>query len=222
MSNVICPYPASCMGKTVKNKSLLLIYTTINMPELGVTAGIVAVSPITNYTSTEIAHMPMPESKRGGCKDSCYLEITRAQTKEKLYTYSYQNVFFWRLRILISGGSFCWIISMSGNKNGFCLSLVFSVTSFKFPYARKHNNKKHKFWGTTLEKRNFFLCFWITVVHVSVQFTYATMYLFYYSATVRGWIFKSSRMKLVVGWELTWYNLAKNKILWFRYKWLKK
>lgn len=94
ISNVICPYPASCMGKTVKNKSLLLIYTTVNMPELGVTAGIVAVSPITNYTSTEIAHMPMPESKRGGCKDSCYLETTRAQTKEKLYTYSYWNVFF--------------------------------------------------------------------------------------------------------------------------------
>lgn len=34
--------------------------------------------------------------------------------------------FLWGLTLLVSG-SFCWVISISGNKTGFCLSLIFPI-----------------------------------------------------------------------------------------------
>lgn len=126
MSTVICPYPASCMGKTVMNKSLLLLYTTVAMPELGISAGIAALK----------SHHKLHQHKNCTCAHA-WKEVGRVQgqllfrdhkspdKRGAIHLLISKPWFFWRLRILISRGSFCWIISISGNKTRFCLSLLF-------------------------------------------------------------------------------------------------
>lgn len=143
VSTAVCPYPAYSTGNTVKSKSLLLLCTTVAMPVLGTTAGIVPVK----------SHHKLHEHRNRTCahawkemgrlqRQLVFRGHRRPEERGAIYLVISKPQFLWRMRILISG-SFCWVVSISGNKTGFCLSLVFSITSFKFPYARKYSNKKH-------------------------------------------------------------------------------
>lgn len=198
--------------------SWLLLCCTIAMSMFEVTAGIVLVK----------SHHKLREHRNHTCAHA-WKEMGRLQRQpvfgwhrgleERWAEHLVVSKLWlsWRVRILISG-SICWVIQHLWN--GFCSS-CFVCYLFKFPYPRKHSNEKHQFWGKNLRKQKNFLMFLnyrsslLCTIH---RFSHE----FIIQLALRGWSFKTSRMKSVLEWEVTQHDLAENKILWFRYVWLKK
>lgn len=147
--------PASSMGKTVKN--LLLICTTTDLSMLGTTAGISLVR--SHHKLCERGNqrgVPKAGRKQGGCEECWYSEdvagIQRSpEWRGGLHLGISKLWFLWGLNVLVSG-SFCWVISISRNKTGFCLSLVFFII---LSLIMQGNTvvKNTGFEGKILEKR---------------------------------------------------------------------
>lgn len=208
------------MGKTVKSKSLQLLCATVAMPVLGTAAGTVPVKShhkLCEHRNRTHAHA---WKEMGSLRRQLVFRGHRSPDERGAIRLVISKPWFlWRLRILLSG-SFCWAISIPWKQNWILpLLLFFPFLHLSFLMQGNTVMKNISFEGKPQKNFLMFLNYCgslFCAIHIcNHEFVLL-------SATVRGWRFKTSRMKSLLGWELIWHNLAKTKILWFRYEWLKK